>query len=74
MAGLDLGGEQTIWEADLKVPLAVVIGSEGTGMSRLVEEKCDFTLKIPMLGKISSLNAAVSFALVAYERVRQTSR
>ncbi|HOA14841.1 MAG TPA: 23S rRNA (guanosine(2251)-2'-O)-methyltransferase RlmB [Bacillota bacterium] len=74
VAGLDMGGEQTIWEADLKVPLAVVIGSEGTGMSRLVEEKCDFTLKIPMLGKISSLNAAVSFALVAYERVRQTSR
>jgi len=71
VAGLDMGAEQTIWEADLKGPLAVVIGSEGAGMSRLVGEKCDFMLRIPMAGEISSLNAAVSFAIVAYERVRQ---
>lgn len=71
VAGLDMDAEQTIWEADLKGPLAVVIGSEGAGMSRLVGEKCDFMLRIPMAGEISSLNAAVSFAIVAYERVRQ---
>ncbi len=71
VAGLDMDASQTIWEADLKGPLAVVIGSEGAGMSRLVGERCDFMLRIPMSGEISSLNAAVSFAIVAYERVRQ---
>ena len=71
VAGLDINGDRDIWEADLTGPLAVVVGSEGTGMSRLVSEKCDFTMRIPMAGKIGSLNAAVSFAVVAYECVRQ---
>ena len=47
------------YEEDWKGPVAIVIGSEGFGMSRLVKENCDFLVKIPMKGKISSLNAAV---------------
>ena len=53
---------------DLK---SLVIGSEGEGVSRLVKEKCDFTVSIPMYGKISSLNASVAAALLMYEAVRQ---
>lgn len=49
----------------------MVIGSEGEGVSRLVKEKCDFTVSIPMYGKISSLNASVAAALLMYEAVRQ---
>lgn len=71
VAGLDMEGDRDIWEADLTGPLAVVVGSEGSGMSRLVSEKCDFMMRIPMAGKISSLNAAISFSVVAYECVRQ---
>lgn len=59
------------YEADLKIPLAFVIGSEAKGLSRLVREKCDFTVSIPMFGKIASLNAAVAAAVVIYEAVRQ---
>jgi 23S rRNA (guanosine2251-2'-O)-methyltransferase len=71
VAGMDMEAEQYIWDAKLTGPLAVIIGSEGEGMSRLVREKCDFVLRIPMMGKIGSLNAAVSFAVVAYEILRQ---
>lgn len=74
VAGLDMEGKQSIWEADLAMPLAVVIGSEGQGMSRLVSDKCDLVLRIPMAGKIGSLNAAVSFSVVAFEAVRQRQR
>ena len=52
-------------------PLAVVIGGEGTGISRLVKEKCDFTVSIPMKGRISSLNASNAAAVLIYEVVRQ---
>ena len=48
-----------------------MIGSEGDGMSRLVQENCDFLVRIPMRGKISSLNASASAAIVIYEAVRQ---
>ena len=51
--------------------IALVIGSEGEGVSRLVKEKCDFTVSIPMYGSISSLNASVASALLMYEVVRQ---
>lgn len=63
--------EQTYFEADLKGALAIVIGSEGEGVGRLVKEKCDFSVGIPMYGRISSLNASVSAGLVMYEAVRQ---
>ena len=52
-------------------PIALVIGSEGYGMSRLVKENCDFLVKIPMMGKITSLNASVSAGIVIYEAVKQ---
>jgi len=51
--------------------LAIVIGSEGKGISRLVEEKCDFLVSIPMQGKINSLNASVAAGLLMYEAYRQ---
>lgn len=58
-------------EAKLTGPLAVVIGSEGKGMGRLVAEKCDFTVRLPMLGHVTSLNAAVAGAILIYEIRRQ---
>lgn len=56
---------------DYKMPIAIVIGSEGFGMSRLVKENCDFLVKIPMKGKITSLNASVSAGIIMYEVVKQ---
>ncbi len=61
-------------EADLTGPVAIVIGGEGSGLSRLVREKCDFILKIPMAGSISSLNASNAAAILMYEIVRQRKR
>ena len=60
-------GENLYYEADLKGPIALVIGSEGRGISRLIKEKCDFTLSIPMVGKINSLNASNAAAILIYE-------
>jgi len=60
-------------EARLTGPLAVVIGSEGKGMSRLVREKCDFVVRLPMCGHVTSLNAAVAGAILIYEIRRQRS-
>ena len=64
-------GTTTLYDADLKGPAAIVIGSEGDGMTRLVREGCDFLLSIPMKGKISSLNASAAAAILLYEAVRQ---
>ncbi len=61
----------TYYDADLKGPIALVIGNEGEGVSRLVKENCDFSIKIPMLGKIDSLNASVAAGIVMYEVVKQ---
>lgn len=58
-------------EADLNMPLALVVGSEGRGLSRLVRERCDFWIKLPMRGKISSLNVAVAGSIALYEAWRQ---
>jgi len=55
-------------KADL--PLCLVIGNEGKGLSRLVREKCDFLIRIPMVGKVTSLNASVACALLMYEVYR----
>ena len=57
--------------ADLKGPAAIVIGSEGDGMGRLVAETCDFKVRIPMRGKLNSLNASAAAAILLYEAVRQ---
>ena len=69
--GADAAGDRPLYEADLKGPAAIVIGSEGDGMSRLVAENCDFTVSIPMFGKINSLNASAAAAVLLYEAVRQ---
>jgi len=64
-------GEKTVWESDFKSAVAFVIGSEGAGISRLVSENCDHKVSIPMSGKLSSLNASVSAAVLLYEAFRQ---
>jgi len=66
----DMDGE-AMYKADLSGPLGLVIGSEGEGVSRLVAQKCDFRVSIPMKGDISSLNASVAAGVLAYEAVRQ---
>lgn len=68
--GADMDG-QSCYHADLKGAVALVIGSEGFGMGRLVKEKCDGILSIPMNGKINSLNASVAASVLIYEVVRQ---
>ena len=69
--GTDGNAENNYYEQDLTGPIALVIGSEGTGMNRLVSENCDILVKIPMKGKITSLNASVSAGIVIYEIVKQ---
>ena len=69
--GAAADGDSALWETDLTVPTAIVIGSEGKGISRLVSENCDFKVNIPMVGKLSSLNASVSAAILLYEAYRQ---
>ncbi len=64
-------GKTALYEADLKGPAVIVIGSEGDGMSRLVSETCDFLVSIPMKGKLNSLNASAAAAILLYESVRQ---
>jgi 23S rRNA (guanosine2251-2'-O)-methyltransferase len=64
-------GDQTIYQADLKVPMALVIGAEGKGLRRLTREECDILVKLPMLGKIESLNLSVATGVFLYEVVRQ---
>ena len=73
VAGTDLSATDFHHKADLKGALAIVIGSEGDGISRLVREKCDFLVKIPMIGEIESLNASVAAGVLIYEALRQRS-
>ena len=69
--GTDCKAENYYYEQDLTGAIALVIGSEGYGMNRLVSENCDILVKIPMSGKITSLNASVSAGIVTYEIVKQ---
>jgi len=73
IVGTSLQG-QPLYEQNLKGPLVVVIGSEGKGLSRLTEEKCDFLVSIPMNGKINSLNVSVATGVVMYEILRQRNK
>lgn len=66
----DMEGE-LMYKQNLKGPIGLVIGSEGEGVGRLVKEKCDYIAKIPMYGKVDSLNASVAMGVLAYEIVRQ---
>ena len=69
--GTAADGDHALWETDMTGPVALVIGSEGSGMGRLVRESCDFIVSLPMRGRISSLNASVAGAIVMYEILRQ---
>lgn len=71
VAGADMDGSQNYNEADLTGALVLVVGSEGKGMSRLTKEACDFIVKMPMVGKINSLNASVAGSILMYESMRQ---
>ena len=69
--GTAADGTTNLYDADLKGPAAIVIGSEGEGMTRLAAENCDFLVSIPMRGKLNSLNASAAAAILLYEAVRQ---
>lgn len=71
--GTAADGKNGLWTTDLTGPVALVIGSEGDGMSRLVRENCDFILSLPMKGRIGSLNASTAAAVTMYEVLRQRS-
>ncbi len=71
IVGLDMTGEQLYTDADYTVPIVAVVGREGKGIRRLVKEHCDKLVKIPLYGKIDSLNASVAGALVMYEIAKQ---
>jgi len=74
VTGIDMEGELDYSSVDFKLPTAIVIGGEGKGLSDLVRKRCDFVARIPMRGRIASLNASVAAAVVMYEAVRQRSR
>lgn len=69
--GADMEGEDNYYNNNLIGAIGLVIGSEGSGMSRLVKEKCDILVKIPMKGKVSSLNASVAGSIIMYDVLRQ---
>ena len=71
ICGTDINTNKYYYEQDLTGPIGIVIGNEGSGMSKLVTKSCDFLVKIPMLGKVTSLNASVSTGIVLYEAVKQ---
>ena len=71
VAGADMDGEKAYYEADLTGPLVLVVGSVGKGMSRLTKEACDFIVRMPMVGRINSLNASVAGSILMYESMRQ---
>lgn len=73
VAGTDASAKQDFREGDFTIPLALVIGSEGKGMSRLVRDNCDFLFRLPMVGQVTSLNASVAAALLMYEVYRARS-
>lgn len=73
VVGADMDGESLYYEANMKGPLVIVMGAEGKGVSALTRKLCDFCVRIPMKGKISSLNVSVAAALLIYEAMKQRS-
>lgn len=69
--GVEIDGKRLYNEVDFKNPVALVIGSEGSGLSRLIKERCDEIVRIPMRGKTNSLNASVATGIILYEALRQ---
>ena len=74
IVGADMDGEKNFQDADLTGGIVLIIGSEGKGMRRLTKENCDSLVKIPMVGKINSLNASVAGAILMYEIFNQRSK
>ena len=73
ICGTAVEAQEYYFNQDLKGPIGIVIGNEGKGMSELVKKNCDFLVKIPVLGKVQSLNASVSTGIIIYEAVKQRS-
>ncbi len=71
ICGTDINTDKYYYEQDLTGPIGIVIGNEGSGMSNKVTKNCDFLVKIPMMGKVTSLNASVSAGIVIYEALKQ---
>ncbi|MDD9272134.1 23S rRNA (guanosine(2251)-2'-O)-methyltransferase RlmB [Paenibacillus sp. GCM10023248] len=71
VAGTDVTAAQDVYKANFNMPIALVIGNEGKGVGRLIKEKCDFLVKLPMAGHVNSLNASVAAGVLMYEVVRQ---
>ena len=71
ICGTAVDSEKYYFKQDLTGPLAIVIGNEGKGMSDLVQKNCDFLVKIPMMGKVESLNASVSTGIILFEALKQ---
>ena len=71
ICGTDINTEKFYYDQDLKGPLGIVIGNEGSGISSKVKNNCDFLVKIPMKGKVTSLNASVSTGIIIYEALKQ---
>jgi 23S rRNA (guanosine2251-2'-O)-methyltransferase len=71
VVGAEAAGEMLAWDVNFKVPLALVIGSEGKGLRRTVRESCDTVVSLPMKGKINSLNVSVAVGMLAFEILRQ---
>lgn len=74
VVGADMDGENLYYDANLKGPLVIVMGAEGKGVSPLTRKMCDFCVRIPMKGKVSSLNVSVAAALLIYEAAKQRDK
>jgi 23S rRNA (guanosine2251-2'-O)-methyltransferase len=73
VAGLDADSGQPIWKTDLTAPIALVLGNEGTGLHKLVKQKCDFLVSLPIHGNVGSYNVSVAAGIALYEVLRQRS-
>ena len=71
VVGADAAGDQSAHQADLKGPVVLVLGAEGTGLRRLTQQNCDFLVRLPQLGAVESLNVSVAAGMLLYEAVRQ---
>jgi len=71
IVGLDAAADKAIWQADLTLPTAFVLGGEGNGIRRLVKEKCDFLVSLPIYGRVNSFNVSVAAGMAFYEALRQ---
>jgi 23S rRNA (guanosine2251-2'-O)-methyltransferase len=71
IVGADAAGDKPAAEVDLKGPVALVLGAEGTGLRHLTQQNCDFLVRLPQLGAVESLNVSVAAGMLLYEAVRQ---